>query len=68
VLQVVDANEHAMQLRALVSAPDSSRAWDLRCRIREGLIAFVQREYPDYLPTTRVRWQREHDDGAAAAS
>jgi hypothetical protein len=68
VLQVVDANEHAMQLRALVSAPDSSRAWDLRCRIREGLIAFVQREYPDYLPTTRVRWQREHEDGAAAAS
>lgn len=68
VLQVVDASEHAMQLRALVSAIDSGKAWDLRCRIREGLIAFVQREYPDYLPTTRIRWHGERDGGAASAS
>ena len=67
VLQVVDANEHAMQLRALVSAIDSGKAWDLRCRIREGLIAFVQREYPDYLPTTRIRWHGEREGGRATA-
>lgn len=59
VLQVVDAGEHAMQLRALVSSADSSQGWDLRCRIREGLVAFVRREFPDCLPTTRVLWQRE---------
>ncbi|WNL47376.1 mechanosensitive ion channel [Dyella sp. BiH032] len=67
VLQVTDASEHAMQLRALVSSADSSRGWDLRCRIREGLIAFVQREYPDYLPTTRIRWDGARDGPAAPA-
>ena len=66
VLQVTDASEHAMQLRALVSSADSSRGWDLRCRIREELIAFVQREYPDYLPTTRIRWESGRDGDAAA--
>jgi small-conductance mechanosensitive channel len=54
VLQVTDANERAMQLRALVSAQDSSRAWDLRCHVREGLIDFVSREYPHCLPQLRA--------------
>jgi small-conductance mechanosensitive channel len=55
VLQVTDANEHAMQLRALVSASDSGRGWDLRCHVREGLIAYVQANYPEALP----RWRGE---------
>jgi small-conductance mechanosensitive channel len=54
VLQVTEAGERAMQLRALVSASDAGRTWDLRCRVREGLLAFVQREYPDYLPRVRA--------------
>jgi len=54
VLQVTDANERAMQLRALVSAPDSSKAWDLRCKVREGLIAFIQRHHPACLPRVRA--------------
>jgi small-conductance mechanosensitive channel len=53
-LQVTDADERSMQIRALVSASDSSKAWDLRCRIREGLIAFLQREYPQSLPRLRL--------------
>src|SRR5262249_42523607 len=53
-VQVVDTSERAMQVRVLVSAPDSSMAWDLRCRIREGLIAFIQREYPHCLPRLRT--------------
>jgi small-conductance mechanosensitive channel len=57
-LQVVEAGERAMQLRALVSSADSGQGWDLRCRIREGLVAFVQREFPDCLPTTRLSRQR----------
>lgn len=52
--QVVEAGERAMQLRILVSAGDSGRAWDLRCRIRENLIDFIQHNYPDYLPLTRA--------------
>ena len=54
VLQVTEAGERAMQLRALVSAPDAGRAWDLRCRVREALVGFVQREYPGYLPRVRA--------------
>jgi small-conductance mechanosensitive channel len=54
VLQVTDANERAMQLRALVSSSGSSQNWDLRCIVREGLVAFVSREYPGSLPKLRV--------------
>jgi hypothetical protein len=54
LLQVTDAGEKGIQLRALVSSADSSRNWDLRCRVREGLIAFIAREYPEYLPRLRA--------------
>jgi small-conductance mechanosensitive channel len=54
VLQVTDANEHAIQLRVLASSADSSSNWDLRCRVREGLIAFVQQHHPDSLPRMRA--------------
>lgn len=53
-VQVVDASDRAMQLRVLVSAMNAGRAWELRCRLREGLIDFVQREYPQYLPRLRA--------------
>jgi small-conductance mechanosensitive channel len=54
LLQVVDTSERAMQLRALVSAPDASKAWDLRCRVREALIDHLQRTQPDGLPLLRA--------------
>jgi small-conductance mechanosensitive channel len=54
VLQVTDAKEHMLQLRALASAADASQSWDLRCEIREQLLGFVQREYPDSLPRLRA--------------
>lgn len=53
VLQAVDTSERALQIRALVSAPDSSLAWDLRCRVREELLAFMQKYYAHYLPRAR---------------
>ncbi|CAJ2839148.1 mechanosensitive ion channel protein MscS [Burkholderia pseudomallei] len=56
VLQVTDATERSMQLRVLVSARDSSLAWDLRCRVREGLIAFINAHYPHCLPRERTEW------------
>lgn len=62
-VQVTDSSDQAVQVRFLMSAPDSSLAWDLRCRIREGLVAFVQREYPDYLP--RIRAQLSDETGTA---
>ncbi len=54
LLQVVEAGERAMQLRALVTAADAGRAWNLRCHVREALIHFIQREHPDCLPRLRL--------------
>jgi len=54
VLQVVDASDKAMQLRALVSAPDAPQAWDLRCYVREALIEHIQHTTPEYLPQARA--------------
>jgi small-conductance mechanosensitive channel len=53
-LQVVDSNDRALQLRALVSARNSGEAWDLRCEVREKLIAFLQEGFPEALPRQRA--------------
>ena len=60
VLQVTDATEKTMELRALVSAKDSPKAWDLRVRLREELISFMQKEYPQYLPKARIEVDKEN--------
>ncbi len=57
VLQVTDAKEHSLEIRALASAADASLAWDLRCEIREKLIAFVQQNYPESLPRLRASFE-----------
>ncbi|WP_075602630.1 mechanosensitive ion channel family protein [Saccharicrinis aurantiacus] len=54
VLQVTNATEQTMEVRALMSAKNSPTAWDLRVFIREGLITFIQENYPDALPKTRI--------------
>ncbi len=54
VLQVTDLLEQTMQIRALMSAADSGRLFDLRCYVREKMIAFVQQNYPHCLPKQRI--------------
>lgn len=54
VLQVTDAKQNGIEIRALMSAKDSPTAWDLRVFIREKLIEFLQKNYPESLPKTRV--------------
>ncbi len=54
VLQVTDADQRTMQLRVLVSSRNSGLNFDLRCRVREALIDFLQRNYPQHLPRLRV--------------
>ena len=46
--------ELVVRLRALVSASDSARTFDLRCAVREQLVAFIQEHYPGCLPKTRA--------------
>lgn len=53
-LLVTNATERTLELRALMSAADSSSAWDLRCEVREKLIGFIRRNYPDGLPKVRA--------------
>ncbi len=59
-LQVTDASERTIQLRALMSAPDASTAWDLRCHVRERLIGFLQRQHPESLPRVRAEIRGEN--------
>ncbi len=54
VLQVTDARENTLEIRALMSAANSPEAWDLRVYVREKLIEYIQREYPHCLPKTRL--------------
>jgi small-conductance mechanosensitive channel len=58
-LQVTDAAERTIQLRALMSARDASSAWDLRCHVRERLIEFLQHQYPESLPRIRAELHGE---------
>jgi small-conductance mechanosensitive channel len=57
-LQVTNTTEHTVELRALMSAADASKAWDLRCEVREKLVNFIQSNYPDGLPKVRAEIQQ----------
>jgi small-conductance mechanosensitive channel len=67
LLQVVETNDRSMQLRLIVSSPSAGQSWDLRCLLREGLIAFLQREQPQALPRVRAELQRTAPERDAAA-
>ncbi len=67
LLQVVEAGEHSMQLRLLVTSANSSLNWDLRCKVREALVDFMQREYPQYLPRMRAELAQAPQPGQTAA-
>lgn len=54
VVTVTNSTEKAMEIRLLVSARNSGDAWDLRCFLREKMITFIQKHYPECLPRTRV--------------
>lgn len=53
-VQVTDTSEQTMTLRFLMTAKNSPTAWDLRCLVREKLIAFIQKSYPECLAKSRV--------------
>ncbi len=64
VLQLSDFFQTTAQLRALMDARNSSDAWDLRCYVREKLIAYIKEHYPQSLP----RYRAELDTPKTAAS
>jgi len=64
-LQVTDAKERSMEIRCLMSATDSGKLFDLRCIVREAMIAYLRESYPQALPRERLEvavppgWARE---------
>ena len=59
VLQVTDAKERTIEVRVLASASDAGKAFDLRCEVREKLVAFLQKSHPASLPRLRAVFERE---------
>lgn len=62
VLQVTDLKERTMEVRALVSAADAGAAFDLRCEVREKMVAFINDNFPEALP--RLRAEIEDQPGS----
>ena len=60
-LQVTNATDKTVELRALMSAADASKAWDLRCHVREKLMEFIQKSYPHALPRLRAEFEKPQD-------
>lgn len=56
-LAVTDISDRAVQVRCLVSAASSGDAFELRCRVREEMLAFLQLHHPQCLP--QIRFQQE---------
>ena len=71
VLQVTDMTDRAMQLRCLMSTQNAGAAWDLRCKVREQMVAYLQKVSPEWLPQIRTRLldgARNDDDASAGPS
>jgi small-conductance mechanosensitive channel len=65
---LTDANkEGTVEIRILVSSRNSPDLFDLRCLVREKIIAFVRERYPEALPSTRVELARPVAAGEAEA-
>ena len=68
VVHVTDCTEKTMQIRLLMSAGNSSRAWELRCEGRECLIGYLQRNHPESLPRIRFEKSAGTETGTVANS
>ncbi len=53
-VQVVETAISTITVRALMSASNSPAAWDLRCEVREKMIAWLREAHPEALPRLRA--------------
>jgi small-conductance mechanosensitive channel len=63
VMQVTEARADAIELRALVSAQDAGETFDLRCDIRETILAHIRDTQPEALPRKRMEWVETRESG-----
>ena len=54
-LQVTDTSAQSIEVRLLMSAHDSGTAFDLRCEIREAILAWLRENQPGAVVRTRVQ-------------
>lgn len=54
VLQVTNLTGNHVEIRILLSCKDSSSLFDLRAYVREEMMKYIQVNYPESLPRTRV--------------
>ncbi|TYP71667.1 mechanosensitive ion channel family protein [Aquimarina intermedia] len=59
-IQVTNATKDAIEIRALMSARNSSDAWDLRVLVREKLLMFIQKHHTESIPHTRIYLDKPH--------
>jgi small-conductance mechanosensitive channel len=57
-LQVTDVTDRVAQVRCLASARNGAMAFDLRCEIREKMLAFMRDQCPEALPRDRIDLNR----------
>jgi small-conductance mechanosensitive channel len=67
-LQVTNMSERTIELRALMSAEDASLAWTLRCHVREKLVDFIRKNYPQALPKLRAELEKTPEVPGESAS
>ncbi|CAN5449120.1 mechanosensitive ion channel [soil metagenome] len=53
-LQVTDVTAQVLEVRCLVSARNAPVTFDLRCEVRERMMAFLRDELPEALPRQRL--------------
>jgi small-conductance mechanosensitive channel len=54
-MQVTNLTPQAMEVRCLMSAADSSTAFNLQCLVREEMMDWVREHYPKAFPNMRYR-------------
>ncbi|MCX6178090.1 MAG: mechanosensitive ion channel [Chlorobiales bacterium] len=57
-MHVTNTSEKSVEMRALVSAANSSDLWELRCLVREQLIEFIRTSYPGWLPKVTMEMEQ----------
>jgi small-conductance mechanosensitive channel len=65
VVQVTDTKQSSIEVRFLMSARNSSQAFDLRCIVREQMLLHIRTYFPESLPKTRVSIQSEEKNYTA---
>lgn len=64
-LQMTDLTAQTAEIRCLASSANAGDLFDLRCIIREEMMTFIQRNYPEAFPKTR--FAAIENDGAPSS-